>query len=268
MVYLKAVVLAIVEGATEFLPISSTGHLTLVEVFLRLTDDAAFNHAFIVLIQFPAILAVVVYFWPDLWPFSEEAEKRRAIFGMWGKIAVATFPAVALGPLAGDYMERYLLRPVPIGAALLLGGVALIVVERLRGAPRVMSVAELRLRTALFIGLFQCAALAPGTSRSGATIVGALLLGLARPAAAEFSFFLAIPTMAGAALYTLYRNGLQFTAEQWSVLGVGSAASFAVSYLVVAWLMTYIRRHDFVVFGYYRIALALVVFAFVYLGWL
>jgi len=268
IVYIKALVLAAVEGITEFLPISSTGHLILVERGLQLTDDPTFNMAFIVIIQLPAILSVVIYFWKDLSPFVPEADDRRQKLTLWVKILVAFIPAVLLGPLVNDFLEVHLLAPVPVSIALLVGGIILIMIESQPREPTVSSVAEITFKTALIIGLFQCLAMLPGTSRSAATIIGAMLLGTSRPVAAKFSFFLAIPTMLGATVFTLVKNGLDFTAQEWTILTVGSVASFIVAYAVIAVFMGYIRRGSFAVFGYYRIALAAIVLTFYFLHWL
>lgn len=268
IVYLKALVLAAVEGITEFLPISSTGHLILVERGLQLTDDPSFNLAFIVIIQLPAILSVVLYFWKDLWPFVSEADERTQKLTLWAKILVAFVPAALLGPFVSDFLETHLLAPVPVSIALLVGGIILILIEQRPRDPSVSTVAEITFKTAFIIGLFQCLAMFPGTSRSAATIIGAMLLGASRPVAAKFSFFLAIPTMFGATVYTLVKNGLSFTNQEWAILAGGSVVSFLVAYAVIAVFMGYIRRGSFAVFGYYRVALAVIVLAFYFLHWL
>ena len=259
MEYLKAILLAVVEGITEFLPISSTGHLILVNEYVGLNHGSEFTHTFIVAIQLPAILSVVLYFWRDLWPFQGDTAHRKAATLQWAKICVAFAPAVVFGLLFHDAIEGALSTPTPIAVALIVGGVALIAVERMHLPVRAETVMDIGFRTALFIGLFQCLALIPGTSRSAATIIGAMVLGASRPAAAEFSFFLAIPTMVAATGYTLLKSGASFTGAEWALLGVGSAVSFVVAYGVIAFLMTYIRNHDFKVFGYYRVVLGLVV---------
>ncbi len=267
MVYFNAVMLALVEGITEFLPVSSTGHLILVENILPLTADPAFNAAFLVIIQLPAVLSVVVYFWNDLWPFSAAGEKRKSLYRLWFHIAIAVLPAAVLGLLLDDIIERHLFAPRPVAVSLLVGGIVLIVVEKRprQGAPVTLS--ALTPALAVYIGLFQCLALVPGTSRSGATIIGAMILGLGRASAAEFSFFLAIPTMAGATMLKLAKGGYSFTAEQWSILALGSAVSFVSAYAVIHLYLGYVRKRDFIVFGYYRIALALVIFACIGFGW-
>jgi undecaprenyl-diphosphatase len=268
IVYLKALVLAAVEGITEFLPISSTGHLILVERGLQLTDDPSFNDAFIVIIQLPAILSVVLYFWKDLWPFVPEASERTEKLTLWAKILVAFIPAALLGPFVSDFLETHLFAPIPVSIALLVGGIILILIEQHPRDPAVSTVADITFKTAFIIGLFQCLAMIPGTSRSAATIIGAMLLGTSRPVAAKFSFFLAIPTMFGATVYTLVKNGVEFTNQEWAILTGGSVASFIVAYAVIAVFMGYIRRGSFAVFGYYRIALAAIVLIFYFLHWL
>ncbi len=266
MIYLKAVILAIVEGITEFLPISSTGHMILVDEYLRLSSDAAFAEAFKVIIQLPAILAVVVYFWKDLWPFHRDAGETRARFQLWTTIIVAFLPAAVLGFLFHDFIEARLFNSIVVAGALLVGGVLLIVLDRGDRPGVIPTARDITARTALWIGLLQCLAMIPGTSRSAATIIGAMALGASRVAAAEFSFFLAIPTMLGATALTVLKHGVAFTAEQWTILALASLVAFAVAYAVVAGLMNYIRRHSFAPFGWYRIALALVVLGFYWFG--
>jgi undecaprenyl-diphosphatase len=264
--YINAIILAIVEGATEFLPISSTGHLILAEEFLVLTSDDSFNNAFIIMIQLPAIAAVVLYFWRDLWPFSTSGQKRQDLYLMWLKIAVAFAPAVVLGLAFADTLDRYLLAPLPVAIALFVGGIIIIVMERVGFSEKIASVADFSFKMAFLIGLFQCLAMFPGTSRSAATIIGALLLGASRPAAAEFSFFLAIPTMIGATGLTIVKKGLAYTPHQWTLLVIGSVVSFAVAYIVIAAFMGYVKRNNFSVFGYYRIALSGLVLLLLALG--
>lgn len=262
MIYLKAIVFAVVEGATEFIPVSSTGHMILVDEWIRLSPDTAFNNAFMVIIQLPAIFAVVVYFWKDLWPFGGGVENRAATLSLWTKIIAGFLPAAVIGVLLDDYIEVHLFNAVTVACALVAGGVVLLAIERVHIKPRMASPRDLDYRTALLIGLFECLAMIPGTSRSAATIIGAMLLGAARPAAAEFSFFLAIPTMLGAAALKMFKSGAHFTPQEWVVLGVGSVTSFAVAYAVIAVFMNYIRKRDFKVFGYYRIVLGLIVLGY------
>lgn len=268
MIFLKAILLAVVEGVTEFLPISSTGHLILVDAFIRLSEDTAFNNTFMIVIQLPAIGAVVVYFWQDLWPYTALGERRQELFRLWSKILFAVLPALVLGALLNDFLEENLFAPIPVAVALLVGGIVIIAVERAGTRLRFEDVTDITYRAALFIGMFQCLAMIPGTSRSAATIVGAMILGASRPAAAEFSFLLAIPTMFAAFVYSLTKTGLTFSGEQWAVLVVGSVASFLVAYSVIAWFMSYVRTRSFAIFGYYRIVLAAVVLTTMLLGWI
>jgi len=268
VVYFKAVLLAIVEGITEFLPISSTGHLILVEDFLQLSQDTDFCHQFAVIIQLPAIISVVIYFWKDLSPIGATPERRRDLYKLWFNTLVAVAPAMVLGYFAYDYLADNLFSPVPVALALFVGGVVLILVERIDHKVSIESVMDITVRMALAIGMFQCLAMIPGVSRSAATIIGAMLLGASRPAAAEFSFFLAIPTMLAATGYSLMKSGFYFTVEQSLVLILGSAVSFIVAYAVIAGFMHYIRNRSFAVFGYYRVALALIVIAAWQLGWM
>lgn len=264
--YLKAIVLGVVEGVTEFLPISSTGHLILVERYLALSEDTAFNNAFMVLIQFPAIFSVVLYFWGDIWPFVEDAGVRAERMGLWKKLMAALVPAIILGGLFGDMIDKLLFAPIPVGVALIGGGIVLIVMERVLKPTRVGELKDVSMRTALAIGLFQCLAMVPGTSRSGATIFGAMVMGVDRKTAAAFSFILAIPTMAAATGYKLLQNGMSFTGEQWGVLAVGSVVSFLVAYAAVALLMNYIQRHSFAAFGWYRVVLGIVLLGAIFGG--
>ncbi|MBX7258186.1 MAG: undecaprenyl-diphosphate phosphatase [Candidatus Hydrogenedentes bacterium] len=263
MVYLNAVLLGIVEGLTEFLPISSTGHLILVERYLRLCDDPAshFPFSFMVIIQLPAVLAVVLYFWSTLWPFRGDSSHRDRTVLLWIKIAFSVLPAVVLGVLFNDIIEKYLSWEVPVALALVAGGVALLVIEGKSLSVRIPDIEAISFRSGFLVGCFQCLAMFPGVSRSAATIIGAMLLGASRPVAAEFSFFLAIPTMMGATTLTVLKRGLSFTPQEWVLLGIGCVASFITAYGAVAFLMNYIRRHDFRVFGYYRIVLGGIVLA-------
>lgn len=257
MDYIKAVILAVIEGITEFLPISSTGHMILVEEHLHL-GSADFAKAFIVMIQFPAILSVVVYFWKELWPFGRGADTKESI-SLWLKTAVAFLPAAVLGVLLNDYIEAMLENSITVALALVIGGIILIAIEHRGIGGKLATVHELSFFTAFLIGCIQCLAMIPGTSRSAATIIGAMLLGASRAAAAEFSFFLAIPTMAGATAFTVLKSGISFSAHEWALLAVGSVISFLVAYGVIAFLMNFVRRHSFAGFGWYRIALGALV---------
>ncbi|MCC6145240.1 MAG: undecaprenyl-diphosphate phosphatase [Candidatus Hydrogenedentes bacterium] len=256
---LKAILLAVVEGVTEFLPISSTGHMILVEDLFQFDQPADFAKAFLVIIQLPAILAVVAYFWKEIWPFQRSEDHFWSTFRLWTRIVAAFIPAAILGFLFDDYIEEKLFSPTVVAWALIVGGIVLIAIEMIRRRTRVDSVHDLGYATAVCIGFFQCLAMIPGTSRSAATIIGAMALGASRSAAAEFSFFLAIPTMFGATALTVLKHGLSFTPYQWTLLSIGSLVSFLVAYGVVALFMKYIRRHTFIPFGWYRIALGVIV---------
>ena len=284
---LKTIILGIVEGVTEWLPVSSTGHLILVGNLLELGQSESFTEMFNVVIQLGAILAVVViYFW-RLWPFHtagnapEETQfSYRAEGGftrkfqnfadkylymdkivLWLKIAVALIPAVIVGALFDDWLEAHLYKPVPVAVMLILYGVLFIVIENWnRGRKsRISRIRQISWKNAFLVGCFQALAVIPGTSRSGATIVGGLLLGMSRTVAAEFTFFLAIPTMFGASVLKLAKFGLHFTAAEAVILLTGMVVSFVVSIFVIRFLMGYIRKHDFKVFGWYRIVLGAIV---------
>lgn len=263
---LKAVLLGVVEGLTEFLPISSTGHLILVERPMALAGSPGFAEAFMILIQFPAVVAVVLYFRRRLWPFYQD-NRTPAVCLLWFKVAVAFLPAAVLGVLLDDVIEAYLFSPGSVAAALVVGGIALLWLE---WTPRMVAyetVDELSWKAIVGTGMAQCLAMIPGTSRSAATIFGAMILGAGRSAAAEFSFFLAVPTLLGACAYKAMKAGTGFTAREWGLIGLGGAASFVTAYLVVAAFMNYIRRHSFRPFGYYRIALGLWIGLLLLLGW-
>lgn len=262
MVFLKAVLLGVVEGITEFLPVSSTGHMILVDEWVKLSTDKAFVDSFLVVIQLPAICAVVLYFLKDLWPFVKERKETLARIGLWVRIVAAFFPAAVLGALLDKKIEAYLFNPVTVGIALLAGGVVLIALEWKPRTGTMATARDIPLGITIGIGFIQCLAMIPGTSRSAATIIGAMLLGASRLAAAEFSFFLAIPTMFGATAFKLLKHGLHFTGDQWMLIGIGSAASFFVAYAVIAVFMRYIRERRFTVFGVYRIALGILVLAY------
>ena len=265
---IKALVHGIVEGITEYLPVSSTGHLILLNEIdaLRLPD--AFADSFDIVVQFGAIVATVLYFWHDLWPWSprKSREESKATWRLWLLIAIATVPALVFGLLLKDAIKEHLFNSAVVATTLFVGGVALLLLERRRREPRVSAESSLTWRDALLVGLFQCLAMIPGTSRSAATIIGALAIGFARPLAARFSFFLAIPTLTAAAGYELLSSGLDFSTEEYTALGVGLVSAFVVSWLVIAGLMRFIQRHDFRPFGWYRIALALTVFALIAFG--
>ena len=270
---LKAILFGIVEGITEWLPISSTGHMILLDEFVTLNVSPEFWDVFLVVIQLGAIFAVVILFWNKIFPFdfSTKGRKkgviRKDIFQMWFKVIAACVPAMIYGILLDDLISPYLYNATVVAVMLILFGVAFIVIENWnRGRkPRVKSITALTYRDALLIGLFQLiAAILPGTSRSGATIVGALLIGVSRTVSAEFTFFLAIPVMFGASLLKLVRAGFAFTGSEVLLLVVGMVSAFVVSMLVISFLMGYIRKHDFKVFGWYRIVLGLLVLLYFY----
>ncbi len=264
LLFLKALLLGIIEGITEFLPVSSTGHMILADEFIQLSANQHFTAAFTVFIQSGAILAVVVLFRRELWPFSGTASDRKDKWLLWAKTVVAFIPAAIAGLLFHDFIEEHLFNPLTVAATLIFYGIALILFERThRVRPTVLQhINNLSFRTAFFIGLMQCLAIIPGTSRSTATILGGMALGLSRTLAAEFSFFLAIPTIAGAALLQLLDSGASFSPTEWILLGIGFLVSFAVAAAVIKWLMKYLRKYSFVPFGWYRIVLGIVV-----LGW-
>lgn len=265
--------MGVVEGVTEFLPISSTGHLIIVEQFLNLSKGGQLSQAFIssfdVLIQPGAILAIIVLFWKTLWPFAGPSEQRTRTWRLWGRVIVGTIPAAVLGFLLDTFITGRLFNPLVVSITLLFYGIVLIAIEsvlRRGNGPRISDVHDLGLWLALAIGMFQTLALIPGTSRSAATIIGAMILGLSRPAAAEFSFFMAIPIMAGASALTLYKHARSFTSVEWQVLILGFVVSFIVALFVVRAFMNFIRRRNFVPFGYYRIALGLLVVVLLAVG--
>ena len=263
---LKIIVLGIVEGFTEWLPISSTGHMILVDEIIRLNQPDAFKDVFLVVIQLGAILAVVVMYFHKLNPFSPTKTSRQkdATWALWIKIIIACVPAAILGLLLDDWMEAHLFNAYVVAAALIVYGVLFIVLENSSVCtnPRFTKAGQISAKTAFLIGMVQLLALIPGTSRSGSTILGAMVLGCSRAAAAEFSFFLGIPVMFGASALKLFKFGLAFTPMQVFLLLLGMIVSFAVSVIAIKFLMKYIKNHDFKAFGYYRIVLGIVVFLF------
>lgn len=263
---LKAVLFGIVEGITEWLPISSTGHMILLDQLVKLQVSPEFYEMFQVVIQLGAILAVVLLFFHKLNPFSpkKSPKARNQTWQLWFKVVAAVIPSAVLGLLLDDWMEEHLYNYVVVAIALIVYGAAFLYLEQGNGriAPRIKSVHAIDYKTALLIGAFQCLSLIPGTSRSGSTILGAILLGVGRSAGAEFSFFLAIPTMVGASglkLVKFLASGVSVTGVEIGVLVVGCLVSFLVSFLVIKALMDYVRSHSFRVFGIYRIALGIVV---------
>ncbi|MCD8363965.1 MAG: undecaprenyl-diphosphate phosphatase [Lachnospiraceae bacterium] len=262
--FLKVIILGIVEGITEWLPISSTGHMILVEQFIQLNVSDAFMEMFRVVIQLGAILAVVVLYFPKLWPFCspENGWIKKDTWILWFKVLVAALPAAVIGLLFDDAIDAAFYNYVTVAIMLIVYGVLFIVVENHRPKRRYKSLEQLPWSIAFGIGVFQVLALIPGTSRSGATILGGILLGTSRGVAAEFSFFLAIPVMFGASLLKILKFGLAFTGYEISILLVGMLTAFLVSIFAIRFLMDYIRKHNFIPFGIYRIVLGVLVLGY------
>ena len=266
---IKAIIFGIVEGITEWLPISSTGHMIILDDFIKLDCTEEFMEMFLVVIQLGAILAVVWLFWNKIFPFQFKDRQKPVIeqekIVLWCKIIVACIPAAVVGILFDDVFEALFYHALPVAIALIVFGIAFILIERGNESrrPRIREMEDIDFKTALIIGMFQLiAAVFPGTSRSGATIVGALLVGVSRTAASEFTFCLAIPVMFGASLLKILKFGLSFTGMEAAILIVGMLVAFIVSVFVIRFLMDYIKKHDFQVFGWYRIILGMVVILF------
>ena len=279
---LKVVFLGIVEGITEWLPISSTGHLILVEEFVKLNVSKSFWEMFMVVIQLGAILSVVVLYWKDIWPFRNKKPKHENVTKvekaagtlcrfvkidkmiMWLKIMVSCLPAILIGLPFDAFIEKKFNNWFVVAVMLIVYGVLFLVVEDYneKRTVKIHSIADITWKTALLIGIFQVLALIPGTSRSGATIIGGILLGASRTVAAEYTFFLAIPVMFGASLLKIVKFGFDFTSWELTILGVGTVVSFVVSILAIKFLMGYIKKHDFKAFGWYRIVLGIIVMLF------
>ncbi len=279
---LKVLILSIVEGVTEFLPVSSTGHLILVNQFVKLEPEG-FSNAFNVIIQLGAILSVVVLYFERLNPWTKSkirlpknyddlngqskayfilSHPDKKTINLWLKVIVGVLPAMVLGLLFDDLIDAYLFNPMTVAAMLLVWGLIIIFVEKRNKNIKYESLVDVPYATILAIGFFQCLAMIPGTSRSAATIMGAMILGLSRPAAAEFSFFLAIPTMLGATLLKLVKNLGGFTGYQWLLILIGMVLSFIVAFVVIKKFLSYVKKHDFIPFGIYRIILAVIVFVY------
>lgn len=266
---IKTVILGVVEGLTEWLPISSTGHMILVDEFIRLNVSKAFMDMFLVVIQLGAILAVVVLSFERLNPFSSwktQYEKKQT-FQLWYKVIVACLPAAVIGLLFNKYMEEHFMTALVVASTLIFYGIMFIIVENYNKGrePRVVDLDRLDYKTAFIIGLFQVLALVPGTSRSGATILGGILFGASRFVATEFTFFLAIPVMFGASFLKLFKFGWHYTGAEVLILVVGMATAFVVSILSIKFLLRYIKKNDFKLFGWYRIALGILVLAYLFL---
>lgn len=274
---LKSILFGIVEGITEWLPISSTGHMILLDEFVKLNASEAFMEMYLVVIQLGAIMAVVILFWSKLWPFcmpdarnKEQAQGilqyiKKDTFIMWFKIVVACIPAVIIELAAGDWLEEQFYNYQTVAIMLIAVGILFIFIENKNKehSAKVHTISEITYKTAFLIGVFQLvAAVFPGTSRSGATIIGGLMLGLTRTVAAEFTFYLAVPVMFGASLIKVLKFGLSFTAYELSLLIIGMVVAFVVSLVVIKFLMGYIKKHDFKVFGWYRIILGVLVLGY------
>ncbi len=268
---LKVVFLGIVEGVTEWLPISSTGHMLLVDEFIQLNASESFKEMFFFVIQLGAILAVVVLFWGKMWPFKKKDTDdgvngagsilRKDVWSLWFKVVVACIPGAVVTIAFDDYIEAHLHTPLVIAMTLIIYGIAFIFIERWNKnrIPKVEILSDITYMTAFLIGLFQVLSIIPGTSRSGATIVGALLIGVSRVAAAEFTFFLAVPVMFGMSALKMVKLGFAMTGAEAVILILGMAVAFIVSLIVIKFLMGYIKKHDFQIFGWYRIVLGILV---------
>lgn len=269
---LKAVLFGVVEGITEWLPISSTGHMILLNEFVKLNVSSQFWDMFLVVIQFGAILAVILLYWKTIWPLGIYRHRKRTrivwkkdTLSLWGKTIVACIPAGVVGVLLDDWLDEHLYNWLVVAIMLILVGVAFLVVEKAMKdrKPQITELKDLGMEQALIIGMFQLiAAVFPGTSRSGATIIGGLMIGVSRTVAAEFTFILAIPVMAGASLLKMLKFGFHFTGMETAVLGTGMVVAFVVSVIVIRFLMGYIRKHDFKPFGWYRIVLGALVIVY------
>lgn len=269
---LKAVLFGVVEGITEWLPISSTGHMILLNEFVKLNVSSQFWDMFLVVIQFGAILAVILLYWKTIWPLGIYRHRKRTrivwkkdTLSLWGKTIVACIPAGVVGVLLDDWLDEHLYNWLVVAIMLILVGVAFLVVEKVMKdrKPQITELKDLGMKQALIIGMFQLiAAVFPGTSRSGATIIGGLMIGVSRTVAAEFTFILAIPVMAGASLLKMLKFGFHFTGKEAAILGAGMVVAFVVSVIVIRFLMGYIRKHDFKPFGWYRIVLGALVIVY------
>ena len=269
---LKIIFLGIVEGITEWLPVSSTGHMLLVDAFIHTDMTQSFKDMFFVVIQLGAIIAVIVEFWSQMNPLVNVEGKgvriKRSVFNMWVKVVVAFLPSAVFGLFLNDFLEENFGTPLTIAIMLIVYGIAFIVIERWNKTrvPKINTMKEITYQAALIIGMFQVLSMIPGTSRSGATIVGALLIGVSRVVAAEFTFFLAVPTMLGASAFKLLKFGLHFSLSEVIALIVGMVVAYVVSIFVIKFLMSYIKRRDFQIFGWYRIALGIIVILFIIVG--
>lgn len=274
---IKSIIYGIVEGITEWLPVSSTGHMILLNELVSMNVSEAFFEMFLVVIQLGAIFAVIILFWNKLWPFASAKRnsdpiKEKGVFSifirkrwiMWGKVLIACIPAIIIGLLFDDVFDALFYNPVCVAVALIVFGIAFIVVELVqKNKPICTSIDDITIKQAIAIGFWQVlAAIFPGTSRSGSTIIGSLLLGISREAAAEFTFILAVPVMLGASLLKILKFGFSFTSMELTILFVGMLTAFVVSIFIIRFLLGFIRKHDFKAFGYYRIVLGIIVIAY------
>ncbi len=253
----KAVVLGAVEGITEFLPISSTGHLILLNQFVYFREE--FTALFDIVIQLGAILAVTVYFRDRIWPFGRNKGKNQKIWNIWLKTALGVIPVILVGAVFGETIKEKLFYPWIVALALLVGGVIILIIENKKKTNEIISLEDLTFKTAFFVGLIQCLSMIPGTSRSAATIMGAIVLGASRTAATEFSFYLAIPTMLAASAYSLLKYKSALSLHEFSILVIGFVVAFIMAFSVVKFFVNYAKRRDFKNFGYYRIALGILI---------
>lgn len=266
---IKVVIIGIVEGITEWLPVSSTGHMLILDEFIQMDVTPEFKEMFIVVIQLGAIMAVVLSFWSKMWPFTlkdkENGIIKKDTFSIWFKVVVACIPGAIVTLLFDDFVEAHFETLLVIAIALVVYGIAFILVENTsdKRVVKVETINDITYKTALMIGMFQVLSIVPGTSRSGATIIGALLIGVSRVAAAEFTFFLAVPVMFGLSLVKVLKFGFAYTSAEVVILLVGVVVAFVVSLLVIKFLMQYIKKHDFKVFGWYRIVAGLAIIGYV-----
>ena len=266
---IKSVILGVVQGITEYLPISSTGHMILVNEFLHLNFDSDFVNTFFVVIQLGSIMAVVVLYFKKLWPFDFKhttRSERKKVWILWSKVLVGCIPAGVVGILFDYFIDAYLYKPMVIALALIIYGIIFIIVESCHITQSMNTLEDIDYITAANIGLFQMLALIPGTSRSGSTVIGGRILGVSKEAVSEFSFFMAVPVMAGATMLKLLKCGFGFNMIQWVVLLIGTLVAFVVSVFSIRFLMNYIKKHDFKAFGVYRIVLGILVI--VYFGFI
>jgi len=263
----KAALIGIVQGITEWLPVSSTGHMILFNEFVKMNVTETFMSTFLVVIQFGSILAVLTIFFKKLNPFDSSKTKiqKNETIDLWIKVIIAVIPSGILGLLFDDKIDELFFNPTTVAIALIVYGIIMILLENRNKKPSVNSFAQVSYKLAIGIGLFQCLALIPGTSRSGSTIIGAVLLGTSRYIATEFSFFLAVPTMLGASALKLVKTGFEFSGFEWLILATGSIVAYIVSILAIKFLLDYIKKHDFKVFGYYRIVLGILVLGYFFL---